>query len=211
MLSQLNHVLRYISNFLEEQEWWWCAQVSRGFRITPLVSVSLKHAAASLSRIHFLVTLGKFKPSSREFNRLWKWTAACGSLQTLQWAREINAPWKNVCSTAALNGHLELIQWARENGAPWNAQYEGGLWDTCACAAKNGHMEILQWARENGAPWDQCTCASAAEYGHLEILQWARENGAPWDELTCDFAAQNGHTNILQWAQKNGAPIWWCI
>lgn len=77
------------------------------------------------------------------------YAAASGHLDVLKWAREQNAPWKEVtCEYAASGGHLEVLQWARANGAPW-CKY------TYSRASEGGHLEVLKWARENGAPYDK--------------------------------------------------------
>jgi hypothetical protein len=110
--------------------------------------------------------------------------ASVGSLDILEYARDIGCWGPETCAITAKHGHLELLQWLKAQRCPWNRQ-------TCVFAAENGHLEVLQWAFANGCSFkkDALVCSSAAKNEHLQVIQWARQNGAHWTAETAQQAA----------------------
>ena len=154
--------------------------------------------------------------------------ASCGRIDILQWAVDNGVTIiKTACCAAALGGHLETLQWLKALEYPWKETeaisayaIKGGhlkivKWlyredcdfpeNCCDFAALGGSLEALKWLHKNGFGWSEQAISYAARRGHLDILQWLLlENVHPFSFHLYSTAAANGHFEILKWAKKHG-------
>ena len=135
-------------------------------------------------------------------------TACCeaalgGHLETLQWLKSLQYPWKETEAIAALaikGGHLDIVKWLYKNECQFPE-------DCCDYAAMGGSLETLKWLREKGFGWSGEAITHAAGRGHLHILQWLlledrNENRIHF--FLYSSAAVKGHFEILKWAKSHG-------
>jgi len=170
-----------------------CPRDEDGWRVQPSVDAHV----SSVSRLHWAMEVLDM-PIGKVCNS----AAREGSLDVLQEARRLRAPWdSSTCAAAAEGGHVHVLQWLRGGDTKWRCPWDE---DTCAAAARGGHVHVLRWVRQRKCPWDQGTCLEAATHGQLAALQWARKNACPWHAGLLEDALAAGQFETFMWAQQNG-------